>query len=142
MPARKPLLPGKAHLIDQNADYPCPCRRQGELRPIALTDAFGCQRCQQIFVIKTEGYAIEELATIYPYRKRWYWNGKQWMIIRPSLVRQYWLLLLSVVGLLLVLSLVMIIIQYLGHSAHNILLAVVLVILMMLLVSHFLGGRR
>lgn len=72
--------------------YPCPCRRQGRLVPIALTDAFGCQRCQQIFVVKQDDFTrIEQLSTSYPYRRTWYWDGHQWHPVRRGLGEGYWL---------------------------------------------------
>lgn len=72
--------------------YPCPCRRQGRLIPIALTDAFGCQRCQQIFVVKQDDFTrIEQLSTSYPYRRTWYWDGHQWHPVRRGLGEGYWL---------------------------------------------------
>lgn len=71
--------------------YPCPCRRQGRLVPIALTEAFGCQRCQQIFVVKQDDYStIEQLSTSYPYRRTWYWNGHQWHTARRGWGEGYW----------------------------------------------------
>lgn len=141
MSARKHHPPGKAHALDQNADYPCPCRRQGELRPITLTDAFGCQRCQQIFVIKAEGYAIEELSSIYPYRKSWYWNGKQWVLIRPSFVGQYWLLVLTIALFLLIPTLLVVIIVHLWTSAPLVLVWLGVMIGVMIMAAYLLGRR-
>jgi hypothetical protein len=63
--------------------YPCPCHRQGQLQQIVLTEAFGCNRCQRIFVLKEDGCTIEELATNYPYQRRYYWNGVRWQLLRP-----------------------------------------------------------
>lgn len=79
----------KAHKIDLNADYPCPCRRRGRLAPIALTEAFGCDRCQQIFVVQDNGYAIEQLSTHYPYKRAWRWTGHQWVMVHQSVGRGY-----------------------------------------------------
>ncbi|MEO1590698.1 MAG: hypothetical protein AAFU71_05335 [Cyanobacteria bacterium J06632_22] len=72
----------KSQKLDINADYPCPCRRRGTLKPILLTEAFGCDRCQQIYVLKDDGYTIEQLATHYPYRRVWRWTGHQWLLNR------------------------------------------------------------
>ena len=68
----------KTQKIDLNGEYPCPCRRRGLLIPIALTDAFGCNRCQQIFVVNEKGDTIEQLSTHYPYQPTWRWTGKKW----------------------------------------------------------------
>ncbi len=70
--------PYRIHKIDLNADYPCPCRRKGSLKPIMLTEALGCQRCQQIFVVKENGQVIEQLSSIY-HKKAWRWTGNRWI---------------------------------------------------------------
>jgi len=31
--------------------------------------------CQQIFVVRPDGFSIEQLATTYPYKRAWYWTG-------------------------------------------------------------------
>ena len=46
--------------------------------PIVLTEAFGCNRCQQIFVVEKSEYVIEQLSTTYPYKKAWLWTGSRW----------------------------------------------------------------
>ena len=86
----------KSQKIDQNADYPCPCRRNGRLKPITLTDAFGCDRCQQIFVVQEDGYVIEQLSTHYPYKRTWRWTGQQWRLERASISVGYTSLLVIV----------------------------------------------
>jgi hypothetical protein len=70
--------------------YPCPCHQQGQLQQIVLTEAFGCNRCQRIFVLKEDGCTIEELATNYPYQRRYYWNGGRWLMLRPFPDRALW----------------------------------------------------
>jgi hypothetical protein len=84
----------RAQKIDFKAEYPCPCRRRGRLTPIALTDAFGCDRCQQIFVVQDNGYIIEQLSTNYPYKRTWRWTGNQWTVARSGFGRDYLPLLL------------------------------------------------
>jgi hypothetical protein len=78
--------------------------------PIALTDAFGCNRCQQIFVVQDSGHSIEQLSTNYPYKRVWRWNGNQWITVNPNnLSRGYvpltLLLIFGLVFLLLVTTL-------------------------------------
>lgn len=93
-----PLVqPSKAHKIDLNATYPCPCRRRGQLTPIALTEAFGCDRCQQIFVVQEGGYVIEQLSTNYPYKRAWRWSGHQWQVAHSSIGRGYLPLMLVII---------------------------------------------
>ena len=74
------MRPRRCHKIDLQAEYPCPCRRRGRLVPITLTEAFGCDRCQQIFVSKEAGQLLEQLSTHYPYKRVWYWTGQQWRL--------------------------------------------------------------
>jgi hypothetical protein len=71
------VRPYKSQKIDLDNEYPCPCRRKGRLQPITLTEAFGCDRCQQIFVLKENGQVIEQLSTIYQ-KKAWRWTGYRW----------------------------------------------------------------
>ncbi|HEY9907197.1 MAG TPA: hypothetical protein V6D18_06265 [Thermosynechococcaceae cyanobacterium] len=84
-----PVQPPRANKIDLTGDYPCPCRRRGRLTPIALTEAFGCNRCQQIFVVDATGYVLEQLASHYPYKRAWHWTGHQWSLARSSLSESY-----------------------------------------------------
>lgn len=66
--------------------------------PIVLTEAFGCNRCQQIFVVQQGGYALDELPTSYPYQRSWLWNGKQWKILSyPGSRQSYFLVVLLVI---------------------------------------------
>ena len=92
----------KAQKIDLNTEYPCPCRRRGALVPIALTEAFGCNRCQQIFVVEESGYAIEQLSTSYPYKKAWRWTGHRWNTANASLGESYLPVALVIVLVLLI----------------------------------------
>ena len=67
----------KSKKIDLSCEYPCPCRRKGNLKPIVLTDALGCDRCQQIFEVKKDGHVIEQLSSVYQ-KKSWQWTGNRW----------------------------------------------------------------
>ncbi|AFZ37020.1 hypothetical protein Sta7437_3522 [Stanieria cyanosphaera PCC 7437] len=77
------MRPYKINKIDLNNDYPCPCRRRGRLKPITLTEAFGCDRCQQIFVVKENGQVIEQLSSIY-HKRAWRWTGYRWTSVYSS----------------------------------------------------------
>lgn len=96
------MPPQKTQKIDLNTEYPCPCRRRGALVPIALTEAFGCNRCQQIFVVEESGYAIEQLSTSYPYKKAWRWTGNRWITAHASLGESYLPVALGIVLVLLI----------------------------------------
>jgi hypothetical protein len=97
-----PVPSQKAQKIDLNTEYPCPCRRRGSLVPITLTEAFGCNRCQQIFVVEESGYVIEQLSTSYPYKKAWRWTGHRWNTAHSSLGESYLPVALGIVLLLLI----------------------------------------
>ena len=70
--------------LDSNHDYPCPCRRKGRLLPITLTEAFGCDRCQQIFAIDEKHQEIELLSSAYPYKRIWRWTGSRWRALQQA----------------------------------------------------------
>ncbi|MEA5468248.1 hypothetical protein [Spirulina sp. 06S082] len=93
----------KSSPIDLSREYPCPCRRRGQLKPIILTDAFGCDRCQQIFVVAQSGRVIEQLATTYPYERSWRWTGNRWIVKRPP-PSKYYLSLFGILALLILIA--------------------------------------
>ncbi|MBE9076130.1 hypothetical protein IQ241_02275 [Romeria aff. gracilis LEGE 07310] len=99
------MRPRKSQKLDLNEAYPCPCRRRGRIVPIALTEAFGCDRCQQIFVVRDQNYVIEQLASHYSYKRAWRWNGHQWLLDRD--VRRSYMLVLIVTVLLLAFCLIL-----------------------------------
>ncbi len=102
----RPVQHPKTQKIDLNSEYPCPCRRRGRLTPIVLTEAFGCDRCQQIFVLQENGYVIEQLSTHYPYKRAWRWTGHQWNAAHSNLGRGYFPLTLFIIfGLIFLLLL-------------------------------------
>ncbi|MGF1603259.1 MAG: hypothetical protein GFH24_608438n21 [Chloroflexi bacterium AL-N5] len=70
----------KTERIEQDLDYPCPCCPRGQLCPITLTEALGCQKCQKIFVIQPGGYTLEQLST-HPHL--WGWDGQRWRPLHP-----------------------------------------------------------
>jgi hypothetical protein len=78
--SHNPNLHKNFHKIDLDQDYPCPCRRRGRLVPITLTEAFGCNRCQQIFEVDPQGQTLEKLSTSYP-KQLWRWSGHHWVAV-------------------------------------------------------------
>ena len=92
----------KFDLVDLRSDYPCPLhrRRKGRLRPIILTEAFGCDCCQKIFSLEQNRQVLQELSSHYPYKRAWRWNGSRWIEIHPERNLRYLPVLL---GILLVL---------------------------------------
>jgi hypothetical protein len=97
----------KGPKIELSQEYPCPCRRRARLIPITLTEAFGCDRCQQIFVVDESGHFLEQLASLYPYKRTWRWTGQNWILSYPG-GDSYLLAIASVLGLLLLLWVVVI----------------------------------
>lgn len=74
----------KSIKLDSDHDFPCPCRRNGRLLPIILTEAFGCDRCQQIFAIDEKRQEIELLSSAYPYKRIWRWTGHRWRSLQQG----------------------------------------------------------
>ncbi|MBV9389498.1 MAG: hypothetical protein JOZ78_24005 [Chroococcidiopsidaceae cyanobacterium CP_BM_ER_R8_30] len=93
----------KPQKIDLNVDYPCPsCRRRGRLVQITLTEAFGCDRCQQLFVVEDNGYVLEQLSTSYPYKRAWRWVGNRWVVAQTRSGQSYLHLALGIILVLLI----------------------------------------
>ncbi len=90
------MPPRKAQKIDLSTEYPCPCRRRGRLLPITLTEALGCDRCQQIFVVEENGKVLEQLSTGYPSKCSWCWTGNRWITTRSNFKKIYIPVLLGV----------------------------------------------
>jgi hypothetical protein len=99
------VRPQKSLKIDLTTEYPCPCRRRGRLLPIILTEAFGCDRCQQIFVLSENGQVIEQLSSSYPYKRAWRWTGYRWISAYSHLGDSYFPLVLGIFLVLLMLAL-------------------------------------
>ncbi|MEN9869292.1 MAG: hypothetical protein RLZZ171_275 [Cyanobacteriota bacterium] len=87
------MRPYKIHKIDLTCEYPCPCRRNGKLKPIILTEALGCDRCQQIFAVKKDGQVIEQLSFVYQ-KKSWRWTGHRWQNAYAGWRQGYFLIIL------------------------------------------------
>jgi hypothetical protein len=102
-----PVQPQKAQKIDLAQSYPCPCRRRGQLTQIALTEAFGCNRCQQIFVVEGGGYVLEELSTSYRHKRAWRWNGHQWQGASSGFGDSYLSIALGIVLTMLIIGLLL-----------------------------------
>jgi hypothetical protein len=91
--------------IEHNQEYPCPCRKQGNLQPIYLTEAFGCNRCQEIFALEENGHIIEQLGSMYPYKKAWRWTGYYWKVAHRGVSNKLLPLLIASVLVLIFLML-------------------------------------
>ena len=89
------MRPNKVQKIDLNSEYPCPCRRDGHLKAIVLTEALGCDRCQQIFAVKKDGQVIEQLASVYQ-QKTWRWTGNRWQKAHGRWKQSYLSILLAI----------------------------------------------
>ncbi len=79
----------KQQKIDLRETYPCPCCR-GHLQQIVLTEALGCDRCQKIFALRADSYAIEQTSS--PYRNCWRWDGRHWQA-KNATTYSSWILL-------------------------------------------------
>ncbi|MDF5727679.1 MAG: hypothetical protein PUP92_06470 [Rhizonema sp. PD38] len=123
------MQPKKVEKIDFNQEYPCPCRRRGQLIPIILTEAFGCDRCQQIFVVEDNGHVLEQLSTTYPYKRAWRWMGNTWQVVRPRLGESY---LPVALGVLFVLVIIWLPLALKASSSNTIVWAILAVMLAIL----------
>jgi hypothetical protein len=65
----------KPQPIDLQKEYPCPCCR-GQINPLVLTEALGCDRCHKIFVLRDDNYTLEQISNPYPHS--WQWDGQTW----------------------------------------------------------------
>jgi hypothetical protein len=81
----------KQQKIDLSEKYPCPCCR-GQLQQIVLTEAFGCDRCQKIFALQSDGLGIEQTSS--PYQNCWQWNGKKWQA-KATAPRGSWIIVMG-----------------------------------------------
>ena len=120
----------KPQKIDLNVDYPCPCRRRGRLIPITLTEAFGCDRCQQLFVVENNGYVLEQLSTSYPYKRAWRWTGNRWSVAQPRFGQSYFPVAL---GIILVLLIVWLPLALQSHNGPSILIWAMVAVLLAVL---------
>ena len=91
----------KTEKINLNEEYPCPCRRKGRLLPIVLTDALGCDHCQQIFVVSENGQVMESLSSTYPYKRAWRWTGNRWIAAYSGWGHNYLPIALGIILVLL-----------------------------------------
>ena len=131
------MRPYKIHKIDLSNDYPCPCRRRGLLKPILLTEALGCNRCQQIFVVKEKGRLIEQLSSIY-HKKSWRWTGYRWANVYPGWAQSYLSALLLVMIILPIIALILLPLMLRLSSAQNILAWAVILSLFTILLAFML----
>ena len=136
------MRPYKIHKIDLSNDYPCPCRRRGRLKPIILTEALGCDRCQQIFVVKENGKIIEQLSSIY-HKKAWRWTGYRWANVYPGWAQSYLSALLLVMMILPIVAIILLPLMLRLSSAQSIIVwAIVLSLLTILLALMFWLASR
>lgn len=134
------MPPQKAQKIELNQNYPCPCRRRGTLQPIALTEALGCDRCQQIFVVEENGSAIEQLSTTYPYKRSWRWTGSRWVSANSNLKASFLPVAITVLALMLLVGLPLVLRSPSSHIIVWVMMAVFLAILPALML--WLSYRR
>ena len=131
----------KPQKIDLEQIYPCPCpRKRGKLKPIALTDAFGCDHCSLLFELEKDGYNLLQLGGMDSQRHRWQWIGK-WQAIREY--KAYPLLETGLIYLASLLFFALIILWALNlKSAFGIPFAILLFTLLILIIWRLLVLRR
>ncbi|MDA0866724.1 MAG: hypothetical protein O2890_09950 [Cyanobacteria bacterium] len=106
-----------------------------------MTEAFGCDDCQQIFVAKQAGQRLAPLASHAPESRMWYWTGQQWQLDRALLKRQY--LLLGMTLLAISLPLVILAWTYFPNSIRSLFrLLAVMVLMLSILFGVWLAFRH
>ncbi|WP_254923733.1 hypothetical protein [Pseudanabaena sp. SR411] len=131
----------KPQKIDLEQIYPCPCpRKRGKLKPIALTDAFGCDRCSLLFQLENDGYSLLQLGGIESQQHTWQWTGK-WQPIRRN-GQQTWLEMALIYAASLLFFALVIVWALNLKSTLGIPLAILLFTLLGLLIWRLLVIRR
>ena len=133
----------KTAKIDLSSEYPCPCRRKGNLKPIVLTEALGCDRCQQIFVVKKDGQVIEQLSSVYQ-KKSWRWTGNRWKNAYTRWTQDYLSIVLILLFSLSILIVVILPVLLRWLNAQSIIswIAAFLFLIMLLILSLFVVYRH
>lgn len=129
--------------IDLSSEYPCPCRRKGKLKPIVLTEALGCDRCQQIFVVKKDGHIIEQLSSLYQ-KKSWRWTGNRWKNVYARWTQNYFSMMLLVLSSLTIIIIVILppLLHWLNVQSIISWIVVFLLVIILLTLSLFLVYRH
>jgi hypothetical protein len=131
------VLPDHQQKIDLHQEYPCPCHRQGRLQEITLTEAFGCDRCQKIFVLQEQGHRIEELSTIYPYKSCYFWDGRRWKSVKSSSRDLVWTML--TIGLLLSLAIAFFPVYFGSSRILQVLLTSIAILILIVTIVWLMG---
>lgn len=136
------MRPYKTQKIDLTSEYPCPCRRKGKLKPIVLTEALGCDRCQQIFVVKKDGKVIEQLSSIYQ-KKSWQWTGSRWKNAYDRWTKNYLSrILLVVMSTFVAVVLLSMVLRWLSTQSIISWAVPFLLVVILLLITLFLANRH
>ena len=83
--------------IETSSDYPCPCRKDARLIPIALTEALGCNKCSNVYVVVNDGMSIEQVSGMPGVKRVLGWNGKSWQPVHRKLSLKRSIILISVI---------------------------------------------
>lgn len=137
------MRPHKVHKIDLTSEYPCPCRRNGNLKPIVLTEALGCDRCQQIFAVKKDGQVIEQLSSIYQ-KRSWRWTGNRWKNTYTHWSQSYVsiILMLLFVGSVIIVMILPQVLRWLNAQSIISWIVAFLFLIMVLILSLFVIYRH
>jgi hypothetical protein len=70
------ILTENYRLFDDDGQYPCPACRCGNLIPITLTEALGCETCRHIFTLDLNQQTLK-MVDREP-SITWRWTGQHW----------------------------------------------------------------
>lgn len=75
-PSPASRAPQGRSLTLEGQSYPCPLCWQGQLQPMVLVDAYGCNLCQQILLVNLDQQTIHPVDG--PQSLGWRWQGLGW----------------------------------------------------------------
>jgi hypothetical protein len=97
-----------------------------------LTEAFGCDRCQQIFVLKENGQVIEQLSSIY-HKKAWRWTGYRWTNVSANWAKNILSMMWAIMLMLPIITIVAFPFALRLSSSQNIILWAMILLLLIVL---------
>lgn len=82
--------------------YPCPLCRQGQLQPLTLMEAVGCNYCQHLFEWSGQQPLLVARVVDLAQPMSWRWNGQSWRLLRDTPEEATWFVWMTC-GLLMLL---------------------------------------
>ncbi|MDJ0593175.1 MAG: hypothetical protein QNJ72_24845 [Pleurocapsa sp. MO_226.B13] len=108
-----------------------------------LTEALGCDRCQQIFVVKKDGQIIEQLSSIYQ-KKSWQWTGNRWKNAYARWTQSYLstMAILTIVSATFVIVILPLLLRWLSAQSIIFWAVLFLIVIVLLVMTLFVVYRH